>query len=514
MAWLRLLADNYSPKFLVMLLLGEHLLKGFVGGGGGGGMLVSEKVMYRGRASLQTQQAYFSVTGLAWALKPLFSIITDGSAMFGYRRAPWIVITAALSTGAILMLLMLPLPPIALCIAFLIIKVNISCTDIILEGQWTEKLAAAPEYAPDLMSFVYMGMSLCSIFGVLVAGPGLDKFGENILWVCIPIPAMCALGALCGLTTEKRAEEPCGLQTECIYKYRHFFLCGVMAAVCVLGTAALNLLPVLGQELQFVLSMLLATLMCVSYMWLLPASIWKPCLYLFISNVLSLDYSSVTYSFYLDDAQGMQRQKCPDFCPHFQAWFFVTVIQIIDAGFALLGSWLFKRTMSGWTYRRVMGVSQVLVMVASASDAIQFSRVNKLLGIPDEVFLMGKSATISTCFMMNFMPMMILISQVCPEGVETLTFALMAGITNFGSAVSGLVSAHLMQYMGLENTDAMESWNFDNAWILALMGSFLPAISLCLLPFAIPDKRMTDPIRETAESEQTELLKGKAMDSA
>ena len=515
-AWLRLLCDNYCAKFILMLTFGEHLLKGFVAGGGGGGLLTTERIMYRGHLSFERQQVYFAVTGLAWALKPLFSVIADGFVIMGYRRAPWIVITALMATAAYVALVTLPLPPVLLCVAFLIVKVNVSCTDIILEGQWTEKLSSKPQLAPDLLSWVYMGISLCSILGVVVAGPGIDRYGEQILWVCIPFPVLCAIGAALGFTTEARQTKTCGIMREAISKYRNFFLCAIIASVCVLGTAVLNLVPGLGKNWNFGLSMLLVCVVCIAHVVLLPGEIWKPCLYLFISNALSLDYASLTYSFYLDDPEGLQRAKCPDFCPHFPAWFFVTVINIVDALFAFLGSWLFNKTMSGWTYRKVLVVSQLLVMVASTSDAIQFSRVNRALGIPDEVFLLGKSATASTFYMMSFMPITILISQTCPEGVETLTFALMAGICNFGAAVSGLISSFLMQFLDLVNTEDMETWNFDNAWLLALLGSCLPVITLSMLPWTIPDARMKESLRKAgpaaAESEKSELLRAEPSD--
>ena len=39
--------------------------------------------------------------------------------------------------------------------------------------------------------------------------------------------------------------------------------------------------------------------------------------------------------------------------------------------------------------------------------------------------------------MMNFLPTTLLISKICPDGVETTTFAMLAGVSNFGQQVAG-----------------------------------------------------------------------------
>lgn len=46
MAWLRLLSDNFDWRFIVMVVCGQHLLKGMLAGGGSGGLLVVEGLIY------------------------------------------------------------------------------------------------------------------------------------------------------------------------------------------------------------------------------------------------------------------------------------------------------------------------------------------------------------------------------------------------------------------------------------------------------------------------------------
>ena len=49
----------------------------------------------------------------------------------------------------------------------------------------------------------------------------------------------------------------------------------------------------------------------------------------------------------------------------------------------------------------------------------------------------GKASITGTVYMMNFLPTTLLISKICPDGVETTTFAMLAGVSNFGQQVAG-----------------------------------------------------------------------------
>jgi hypothetical protein len=39
-----------------------------------------------------------------------------------------------------------------------------------------------------------------------------------------------------------------------------------------------------------------------------------------------------------------------------------------------------------------------------------------MLGIPDWLFMLGKSSISGTVYMMNFLPTTLLISKICPDG--------------------------------------------------------------------------------------------------
>ena len=96
-----------------------------------------------------------------------------------------------------------------------------------------------------------------------------------------------------------------------------------------------------------------------------------------------------------------------------------------------------------------INVSSMCLQVASLVDIIQFERLNKHMGIPDSVFMLGKAAVQNTCGMLNFMPTTILISKLCPRGVESTVFALLAGFSNFGGSISGYLGAYILDWIGM-----------------------------------------------------------------
>lgn len=46
------------------------------------------------------QRSLLAASGASWSLKPIFGMLSDALVVFGYRRLPWIVLTAVLATAA------------------------------------------------------------------------------------------------------------------------------------------------------------------------------------------------------------------------------------------------------------------------------------------------------------------------------------------------------------------------------------------------------------------------------
>ena len=74
-------------------------------------------------------------------------------------------------------------------------------------------------------------------------------------------------------------------------------------------------------------------------------------------------------------------------------------------------------------------------VVASAFDLLIINRYNIAWGIPDKWFYMFGDAVIGPAVMMfAFMPAVVLTSKLVPKGLESTTYALLAGFQNFGGS--------------------------------------------------------------------------------
>ena len=78
--------------------------------------------------------------------------------------------------------------------------------------------------------------------------------------------------------------------------------------------------------------------------------------------------------------------------------------------------------------------------------------------------------------MFAFMPAVVLTSKLVPKGLESTTYALLAGFQNFGGVVSSQLGIFATEYAGIQTDDGggASSCNFDNLPLLV-------AVCHCLL---------------------------------
>lgn len=217
-----------------------------------------------------------------------------------------------------------------------------------------------------------------------------------------------------------------------------------------------------------------------------------------VQTSLGIGIGGATFYFYTDT-----KEQYPD-GPHFSVQFFTTVLGLVSSCFSLLGLMIYNKYMHDWNYRTLLMVSNLLISVLSFLDIIMFTRMNVQLGIPDTVFVLGSSVSGTIIGQWQWMPGVVLLSQMCPKGMEATMYALLAGCHNLGNTLSEYLGAYILDILdinpaGLDN----EGKEFDNLWIASVIATILPALSLILIPFLIPDKRQTDKLLEDNDRSAT-----------
>ncbi|EGB07924.1 hypothetical protein AURANDRAFT_2498, partial [Aureococcus anophagefferens] len=114
--------------------------------------------------------------------------------------------------------------------------------------------------------------------------------------------------------------------------------------------------------------------------------------------------------------------------------------------FGLVGIILYNKYLSRWPYRRVFALGYLVTFLANLLDLVWVTRTNLALGLDDEFFLLGLEVVQPVVSRLASMPMFVLAAKLCPANVEATLFALLMGLSNFGSVVgiyNGVALLHL-----------------------------------------------------------------------
>merc|ERR1719343_1913449 len=97
-----------------------------------------------------------------------------------------------------------------------------------------------------------------------------------------------------------------------------------------------------------------------------------------------------------------------------------------------------------------MIMTNLVVRALSMFDVIFFARWNVKWGIPDHIFVLGTGAFESVIGQWMWMPSVVILSQLCPEGMEATMYALLAGCHNLGITIASSCGAWVLQQLGCQ----------------------------------------------------------------
>ena len=221
--------------------------------------------------------------------------------------------------------------------------------------------------------------------------------------------------------------------------------------------------------------------------------------FVMVQNMFTVSISSAEFFFFTDTAEQYPEG------PHFSKKFYVTVMGVVASVCFIVGSIIYQQCMTHWRYRSVFLFNNVVYMVVGLLNVVLYKRWNLALGIPDSFFVLGSEVFQVVVGAWTSLPVTVMMSQLCPKGMEATMFAILAGSSNLGSSLAQYVGAYVLEYLHINPSGSVgESSQFENLWVASLIATLLPGVTLILIPMLIPDKYQTEDLLEVYEDDRIE----------
>ncbi|KAK7198315.1 putative pteridine transporter [Novymonas esmeraldas] len=255
------------------------------------------------------------------------------------------------------------------------------------------------------------------------------------------------------------------------------------------GVITLTVLTIVGTTYQLLYGcIVISVILTVCGFICIPVTIMKANFFGWCQLASYILISGATDNFYMANAE------CLPNGPHFTQTFYTTVGAVIGNVAGLFGVYMFARVFSTQSYRVTLICTTLVQVLASVFDIVMVERWNTYIGIPDHaMYIMGDAIVYQVCYMLNYMPLNMLISRLCPKGCESTMFAILASFSNLGASTSSTIGAILMETAW--PIVSRPPCDFSNLHWLIIVGHLItPLIAIPLVFVLIPGTRICDPI--------------------
>lgn len=515
--WLADLNRTFGWPFLMTVCYYHHVLKGFV-------LMYAftsfDWVLASHHVRGTRLQALKTVALLPWVLKPILGITSDMFPIFGRNKAPYCILGTLVGCPACAFIGLHHHFDFsghfesAIVTAYFCIGLQICTCDLLMEAALAERIRKSPSKGPSLMAFVNGGQTIGEALAVGTIGWVLEYLGpRGPCLLVVPLSWLAFVPAVGNWLGESDCP-----QHEASQRRKAFFAARptggggeIPFLVAAMGVGSLVILqvatntdvdpttnpltdPLSTASYQLKLVALVALVIIAAFGCLLNPTIGLMNAFFFLQSTSSISVEGGAFYFFTDDSTSYPMG------PHFSVWFYTTGLGLVASTFGIMGLWIYNHFMSHWRYRNLLLTSNLLWCLVSSTSVLIFTRENLVLGIPDDVFVLGGTVLQNVFARWAYVPGGLLLCQVCPEGLEATMFALLAGCQNLGRAVASIFGTYLLAFLGVEPDGTVHDRHcFDHLWIAAVLQSMAPLLTLGLLPRMIPDASQTDHIRLTPD---------------
>jgi len=499
-AGLRELCNQFGYKLLVMLFVTQHCAKGFVMAF----TMPCVSFIYKQYNVPGPQaQIFGGVTQLPWAMKPVIGLVSDAFPMYGFNKAPYISLTSLMGVMACATIAVVPKEHLSLThlvMCLFLMSLQGSTSDLLTEAKYAEKMREKPAYGPALMTYVWFGLNAGGLVATAAVGPTLGHFGPRAPFLLSILPLSLVFVPLMKNFLEESpqsSEQQLEMRRKLLEQKEACGLCVLMF----FGTVLMTFLGIQYESawINASASLAVAAVMLVAFSIVLKPIIAKVNAFFLIQTSVGISINGAAFYFYTDTPEQFPEG------PHFSQEFFTSVLGMLSAVCALVGVYTYQHHASMWTYRGLLMASNLALSFFSLSDLILFKRLNVRMGLPDTAFVMGASVLTSVIWQWQWMPGVVIMSQLCPHGMEATMYALLAGCHNLGNTVAANLGALVLEVLNCQPSgQANESAQFEHLWVASLISTVMPTLTLVLLPWLIPDAKQTDKILHDDDRDATQ----------
>jgi folate/biopterin transporter len=385
-----------------------------------------------------------SLTNLPWTCKPIYGFISDAFPIGGYRRKPYLFIAGVMGFASWVAMSLLVNGVWSGFTCMLIGSTAIAIANVISEAIVVERSKGEPqEFASHLQSVVWGAASIGGLIASFLSGYLLKFMTDRQVFLLVSVLPL-SLIMLAFITPDRRVTDRAAAELE-------------------------------RGQMKNKVQQLYRTVM-------LP-EIFYPTAFIFALNATPSTGSAWFYFYSSKPPLGLG----------FTAEFLGT-INVVGSVFNLAGVVFFQAFLKKVAFRPILIWGTVVSTALGLSNLILVFHWNRAYGIPDWFFCLGESAIQSVVGWVATMPIIVMASRLCPDGMEGTMYALIMSVNNLGGIVGSQVGAVLCTYLGVSAT------NLDNFWLLVFISnasSILPLLLIGWVPAGDPG--LGDKIEEEDE---------------
>ncbi len=456
-----------------------------------------------------------NVANTAWAMVPLVGIVSDMLPICGRRRSFYMVGYSVMGCSAMMVLAILPArhgTDLIAALLFFVATLAVAALGLLYQGRYTELMVGQGNNGVLLVTYVQVVYYIGSTIGAGIEGPISQYVSPRIcFWIVAPLFLLQVPPLLLGWLNEKTTPLRTTCNAEQFYLKKELIGLSVFMTAVALWVMLFQMYESLERQLISALAGSAAVL--VASFFVFPRPIAKAGLFLYIKNTCWVSIGSILQYWYTMSA------PCVANGPDFSITYFQTYAGIFANLAPLAGALIFQVFLAKKKFLFVFVLTALIKTASAVFDIIMVRRWNvNELGISDQVmYLLGDAVTQQLCYMLAYMPMAILISRLCPKGVESTLFGVLAGFESLGQTTAVIIGVYLANALTIDTgSSAGSSAGSSNAdpcnWsrlteLIIIAHGIAPLLVLPAAYFLLPDTVITEDMRDVLTSFMSETDK-------